>query len=98
MMALGLVLVSAVAVAFPKTLFSHYFLFLPVPVTLFGAVWLGIAVEMGRQRFSGRQQTIVLVLLVSTVLALTVARPLETSPASATPGLLGGSLDPRDRQ
>jgi 4-amino-4-deoxy-L-arabinose transferase-like glycosyltransferase len=77
MMALGLVLVSAVAVAFPKTLFSHYFLFLPVPVTLFGAVWLGIAVEMGRQRFSGRQQTIVLALLVSTVLALTVARPLE---------------------
>ena len=77
LMATGLLLASTIAVALPRTLFSHYFLLLAVPVTFVWAVWLGIAVQTARNRFSGRQQTAALVILVSVVLALTVVRPFE---------------------
>lgn len=73
----GLLLVSGIAVAFPNTLFSHYFLFLAVPVTLFGAVWLGLAVEILRARYPGRRLTVALGVLVVMFLAVTVARPFD---------------------
>ncbi len=76
-LAVGFLLVSVVSVAFPNTLFTHYFLFLAVPVALLGAVSLVVAGEIVQERFSGRVRVVVLGLVLVLFLGSTVGRTVH---------------------
>ena len=98
MLAIGLVLVSATAVAIPRTLFSHYFLFLggardPVRGSLAGDCSRDSSPPILRQTADTRDGDP----------GVDRCRPdggatLRAPPSSATPGLLGGGLDTGSRQ
>jgi hypothetical protein len=77
LMAPGLVLVSAVSIAAPGTMFAHYFLFLAVPLTLFMAVGFGVAVGAARSRLTGASEKLAVGILVVVFVALTVVRPVD---------------------
>jgi hypothetical protein len=77
LMASGFVMVSAVAIAVPGTMFAHYFLFLAVPLTLFIAVGLGVAVDAARGRLTGASEKLAVGTLLVVLVALTVVRPVD---------------------
>ena len=73
----GFLVVAALSVAVPNSLFTHYFLFLLLPITLVTGVWLGLCSEALTERRLGRAVTAARWLVILVFLGLTVIYPLS---------------------
>lgn len=75
-LSLGLLIAAALSVAIPGSLFTHYFLFLLVPISLLTAVFLGLSSEALTETRPGPAVKAARWILLAIFLGLTVVHPL----------------------